>query len=168
MRPLPSDERTLAYVFSLRNMLTSTAQRCFSYSLLTHLILERMEHTIPYIVSTLFFPLNFSESDNILSALVSVSVLNLHRDGRQTPEILRLRIGFPWDGCQVSMTIRQSLRDQDKAITLAMPEKIGYFMNILHNWDDVTRNPQNIQVVWGDQVRQQTRLFLGGLMGINQ
>ena len=37
------------------------------------------------------------------------------------------------------------------------------FRLLLRDWDNDTRNPQTI--VWGDQVRRQTRFFLGGLMG---
>jgi hypothetical protein len=40
------------------------------------------------------------------------------------------------------------------------------FRNLLSNWDNQTKSTQNI--VWGDQVRRQTRFFLGGLMGDQQ
>jgi hypothetical protein len=40
------------------------------------------------------------------------------------------------------------------------------FRYLLSNWDDQTKSAQNI--VWGDQVRRQTRFFLSGLMGDQQ
>ena len=40
------------------------------------------------------------------------------------------------------------------------------FRTLLSTWDEKTKHPQKI--VWGDQVRRQTRFFLGGLMGDQQ
>ncbi len=40
------------------------------------------------------------------------------------------------------------------------------FRHLLSNWDNQTKSEQNI--VWGDQVRRQTRFFLGGLIGDQQ
>ena len=41
-----------------------------------------------------------------------------------------------------------------------------WFGPLLRNWDNQTKSTQNI--VWSDQVRRQTRFFLGGLMGDQQ
>ena len=95
---------------------------------------------------------------DLLSLYLSVCfqpAVVLHEDERQKPENW---IPIGW------------MPNYDKDLT-KRPGK-GYEsdqarkVRLLSNWDNQTKSIQNI--VWGDQVRRQTRFFLGGLMGGQQ
>jgi hypothetical protein len=134
--------------------------------MLTNLILESTEHTIPSIVSSSFVFLDISVSFpsqvTLCSALISVSVLNLHEDERQKPENWIL-IG--WMPCFDDKKARTLRPGQGYESCNARKIRLFHFCfrQLLKKWDANTRDPQAI--VWGDQKRRQTRFFLGGLMG---
>jgi hypothetical protein len=134
--------------------------------MLTNLILGSTDPTIPSIVSTSFVFLNIAESCpsqvTLCSALISVSVLNLHEDERQKPENW---IPIGWMPCFDDEKARTLRPGQGYESCNARKNRLFHdcFRHLLQNWDADTRDPQNI--VWGDQKRRQTRFFLGGLMG---
>ena len=76
---------------------------------------------------------------------ISVSVLNLHEDERQKTENW-----IPYES------------NQARKVRLFH----DCFRHLLSSWDNQTKSTHNI--VSGDQVRRQTRFFLGGLMGDQQ
>ena len=98
----------------------------------------------------------------ICSALLSVSILNLHEDERQKPENW---IPIGWMPCFDDEKARTLRPGQGYESCNARKNRLFHdcFRHLLQNWDADTRNPQTI--VWGDQKRRQTRFFLGGLMG---
>ena len=134
--------------------------------MLTNLILGSTDPTIPSIVSTSFVFLNIAESCpsqvTLCTALISVSVLNLHEDERQKPENW---IPIGWMPCFDDEKARTLRPGQGYESSNARKNRLFHdcFRHLLQNWDADTRDPQNI--VWGDQKRRQTRFFLGGLMG---
>ena len=94
---------------------------------------------------------------------ISVSVLNLHEDERQKPENW-IPIGW-MPNYDKDLTKRRGQgyeSDQARKVRLFH----DCFRHLLSNWDNQTKSTHNI--VWGDQVRRQTRYFLGGLMGDQQ
>jgi hypothetical protein len=148
-------------------MLTSTALLCYSYFIPKNLILESTEHTIPSIESSSIVLLNISESFpsqvTLCSALISVSVLNLHEDERQKPENW---IPIGWMPCfddEKARTLRPGQGYHDESCN-ARKHRLFHdcFRQLLVKWDADTRDLQTI--VWGDQKRHQTRFFLGGFM----
>jgi hypothetical protein len=94
----------------------------------------------------------------------AVSVLNLHEDERQKPENW-IPVGWMPVFDDKLATKRPGQRYESKA---ARKARLFHdcFRNLLNTWDAKTENPQNI--VWGDQIKRQTRFFLGGLLGDQQ
>jgi hypothetical protein len=92
-----------------------------------------------------------------------VSVLNLHEDERQKPENW-IPIGWmPSNDKDLTKRPGQGYEwHQARKVRLFH----DCFRHLLSNWGNQTKSTQNI--VWGDQVRRQTRFFLGGLMGDQQ
>jgi len=95
--------------------------------------------------------------------LFTVSVLNLHEDERQRPENW-IPIGWipVYDD---KLTKRPAKGYQSNA---ARKARLFHdcFRNLLRTWDAKTEKTQDI--VWGDQIKRQTRFFLGGLLGDQQ
>ncbi len=94
---------------------------------------------------------------------ISVSVLNLHEDERQKPENW-IPIGWMpnYDKDLTKRPGKGYESDQARKVRLFH----DCFRHLLSNWDNQTKSTHNI--IWGDQVRRQTRFFLGGLMGDQQ
>lgn len=94
---------------------------------------------------------------------ISVSILNLHEDERQKPENW-IPIGWMpnYDKDLAKRPGQGYESNQARKVRLFH----DCFRHLLSNWDNQTKSTQNI--VWGDQVRRQTRFFLGGLMGDQQ
>jgi hypothetical protein len=92
-----------------------------------------------------------------------VSVLNLHEDERQKPENW-IPIGWMpnYDNDLTKRPGQGYESDQARKIRLFH----DCFRYLLSNWDNQTKSAQNID--WGDQLRRQTRFYLGGLMGDQQ
>jgi hypothetical protein len=93
----------------------------------------------------------------------AVSVLNLHEDERSKPQNW---IPIGW---MPIFDEKQSRRPgQGYESNAARKARLFHdcFRTLLSTWDAKTKLPQKI--VWGDQVRRQTRFFLGGLMGDQQ
>jgi hypothetical protein len=92
-----------------------------------------------------------------------VSFLNLREDERQKPEKWIPTGWMPnYDNDLTKRPGQGYESDQASKIWLFH----DCFRYLLSNWDNQTKSAQNI--VWGDQVRRQTRFFLGGLMGDQQ
>ncbi len=92
-----------------------------------------------------------------------MSVLNLHEDERQKPDNW-IPIGW-MPNYEHELTERPGqCYESEKAREIRLFHDC--FRHLLSNWDNQTKSAQNI--VWGDQVRRQTRSFLGRLMGDQQ
>ena len=93
----------------------------------------------------------------------AVSILNLHEDERQKPQNW-IPIGWMpiYDDKQSKRPGQGYESDPARKARLFH----DCFQKLLSTWDEKTKLPQKI--VWGDQVRRQTRFFLGGLMGDQQ
>jgi hypothetical protein len=91
-----------------------------------------------------------------------VSILNLHEDERQKPENW---IPIGWMPNFDDDKARRLRPTQGYDSCNARKNRLFHdcFRLLLNTWDEQTSVPQTI--VWGDQVRRQTRFFLGGLMG---
>ena len=92
-----------------------------------------------------------------------MSILNLHEDERQKPENW-IPIGWMPNYDQELTTRPGKGYESDPARKIRLFHDC--FRHLVSNWDNQTKSTQNI--VWGDQVRRQTRFFLGGLMGDQQ
>ena len=94
----------------------------------------------------------------------AVSVLNLHEEERQKPENW-IPIGWMPVYDEKLATKRPGQGYESHA---ARKARLFHdcFRKLLRTWDAKTERPQNL--VWGDQIKRQTRFFLGGLMGDQQ
>jgi hypothetical protein len=92
-----------------------------------------------------------------------MSILNLHENERQKPEKWIPMGWMPIYDDDLTKCPGQGYEsDQARKIRLFH----DCFRHLPSNWDNQTKRAQN--VVWGDQVRRQTRFFLGELMGDQQ
>ncbi len=93
-----------------------------------------------------------------------MSVLNSHEDERQKPENL-IPIGWMpnYDNDLTKRPGKGYESDHSRKVRLFHDD---CFRPLLSNWHNQTKSAQNI--VWHDQVRIQTRFFLGRLMGDQQ
>ena len=155
------------WFFNLHSSLTLSALHCYSCSMRTKHFLASTDPTIQSIVS---FKINlmlnmFKYIWNYLTShpCISVSVLNLHEDERQKPENW-IPIGWMpnYDKDLAKRPGQGYESNQARKVRLFH----DCFRHLLSNWDNQTKSTHNI--VWGDQVRRQTRFFLGGLMGDQQ
>ena len=96
---------------------------------------------------------------------ISVSVFNLHEEEHQKPENW-IPIGLmPNHDYDNDLTERPG-QDNESVHAMKIRRLHDCFRHLLSNWDNQTKSSQKI--VWRDQVRRQTWLFLGGLMGDQQ
>ena len=95
--------------------------------------------------------------------ICAVSVLNLHEDERQKPQNW-----IPIGWMPIYDDKQSKCKGQGYESNAARKARLFHdcFRTLLSTWDEKTKHPQKI--VWGDQVRRQTRFFLGGLMGDQQ
>ena len=96
---------------------------------------------------------------------LAVSVLNLHEDERQKPENW---IPVGWMPIYDDKLTKGKRPGKGYESDAARKARLFHdcFRNLLSTWDEKTKESQKI--VWGDQIRRQTRFFLGGLMGDQQ
>lgn len=94
-----------------------------------------------------------------------MSLLNLHENERQKPQNW-IPIGWMpnFDDDRASAT--RPGKGYESCTARKARLFHDCFRHLLSNWDHDTTSAQSI--VWGDQVRRQTRFFLGGLMGDQQ
>ena len=91
-----------------------------------------------------------------------MSVLNLHEDERQKPENW---IPVGWIPIYDDKLTKRPGKGYESDAARKARLFHDCFRNLLSR-DEKTKESQKI--VWGDQIRRQTRFFLGGLMGDQQ
>ena len=95
--------------------------------------------------------------------MCAVSILNLHEDERQRPENW-IPIGW-MPVYDETLSKRRGTGFESNAARKARLFH-ACFRSLLSSWDEKTESTQNI--VWGGQIKRQTRFFLGGLLGDQQ